>query len=231
MKKTRWLGIPIKNGVILKSPETGITAKVVKPEDGTEMAGLIGYREESEIFKKEKIAKKGIILCVTVIYMAVITSFYLASGLVGIVAGVYLTATSGRKIIYLMVNGIYSFKYKQHVQYLNILKTMERLYKENIDINYENISSISYVSNRKNIEKIRNSIFDFLISITILFIKENNFIIPITMQVCVFIIYIMTQKSEKAKKIFLFFEKSLFYRKPTKEQIELVLFGWKFLKN
>ncbi len=233
MKELR-IGFPINRGVVIRSPQTMITAKVTQSEDGTEVAGFIGYQEERNLIKDERkqIKKQEIILPMITIYTIVTILFYSVSGVMGIVAGVYFSLITCIQMYFLLSDVIYSLKYKQQAQYLNILKRIEKLAGDNININFENLFSIDYISENNYSQDIRQILLALSISIAMLFIRKDNIIIPMLIEVCIFIIYsVIFLKCKKSIKFLEKIVKALLYRKPTEEQIQLVWFGLNFISK
>ncbi len=99
MKRER-LGFKFDEGLIVKSPETGIAAKVELQKDGTAVASLMKWTEEMELEmqakEEEEIpSKKKIIAGMLLFYLGLTGLFICFSGVVvGIMSGVFFTATT-----------------------------------------------------------------------------------------------------------------------------------------
>lgn len=233
MKKL-WLGFPIDGGVILTSPKTGIpTARVTRSNDGVEIAELIGYRTEKKILEEEnkKISSKNIIIGMIVAYAIITIIFFLIAGIRGLSAGLYATAITCVQIYFLLPDIIYAFRYKKHAQYMSILERIDECDRAKKNINLEELSVIGYHPKETNTIEISQILLALIVSIVILFTDNTAILKYVIIIVAIFVLYIFSIENKKALKLYEKIEKALLFRKPTKDQIELVWFGLQFLKK
>lgn len=233
MKKL-WIGFPIDGGVILTSPKTGIpTARVTRSNDGVEIAELIGYRTEKEILEEEnkKISSQNIIRGMIVAYAIITISFAIISGIRGLTVGLYISLITCVQVHSLLQDILYAFKYKEYAQYMSILERIDECDRDKKDISLEELSVIKYNSKETNIYKISQILLTLIVAIVVLFTENTATITYVITIVTIFILYIFSLKNRKTIKLYEKIEKLLLYRKPTKDQIELVWFGLQFLKK
>ena len=99
MRKER-LGFKYDGGLIVKSPETGIAAKVQLSEDRTPVAYLLNWIDEINLemkaIEEEKILDKNKIISVMLLFYLVITGLCicLSNVVVGIIASLFFIATT-----------------------------------------------------------------------------------------------------------------------------------------
>ena len=179
MKRER-LGFKFDEGLIVKSPETGIAAKVELQKDGTAVASLMKWTEEMELEMQAKEEEE---------------------------------IPSKKKII----AGMLLFYLGQEINKENI---------KNISVNptYE-------FGNRINIINIREITLGIILTGVILMTRYVNMIIMILIDVGILIIYVCSAKNEKLLEKLTKINELLVYRKPTEEQINIVLFGFRYLKK
>lgn len=242
MKRER-LGFKSDEGLIVKSPETGIAAKVEIPKDGTLVASLMNMVEvmekEMQANKEdEEPSKKKMITWMILFYLAIIGACILASGVaVGLVAALYFIAMTFAAIYFLLPQIIYAVKYKEMVQYESIFRKIDTCYKLGIEINKANIKNITVkpfvqeISDRMNIDNIRQIFLAVAITPFILLVSHVNIIVLFAMEAVIFVIYFTTIKNERLLEVLNKINELLVYRKPTEQQIENVLFGFTYLKK
>lgn len=231
MKKL-WLGFPIDGGVIISSPKTGIpTARVTRSDNGLEVAELVGYRTEKEILEEEnkKISSQNIIRGMIVAYAIITISFAIIGGIRGLTLGLYITLITCVQVHSLLPDILYAFKYKEYAQYMSILEKIDECDRDKKDISLEELSTIKY--NPKETNTISQILLALILAIVILFTENTATITYVITIVAIFILYIFSLKNRKTIKLYEKIEKLLLYRKPTKDQIELVWFGLQFLKK
>lgn len=231
MKKL-WLGFPIDGGVIISSPKTGIpTARVTRSDNGLEVAELVGYRTEKEILEEEnkKFSSQNIIRVMIVAYAIITISFAIISGIRGLTLGLYITLITCVQVHSLLPDILYAFKYKEYAQYMSILEKIDECDRDKKDISLEELSTIKY--NPKETNTISQILLALILAIVILFTENTATITYVITIVAIFILYIFSLKNRKTIKLYEKIEKLLLYRKPTKDQIELVWFGLQFLKK
>lgn len=231
MKKL-WLGFPIDGGVIISSPKTGIpTARVTRSDNGLEVAELVGYRTEKEILEEEnkKFSSQNIIRVMIVAYAIITISFAIISGIRGLTLGLYITLITCVQVHSLLPDILYAFKYKEYAQYMSILEKIDECDRDKKDISLEELSTIKYKPKETN--TISQILLALILAIVILFTENTATITYVITIVAIFILYIFSLKNRKTIKLYEKIEKLLLYRKPTKDQIELVWFGLQFLKK
>lgn len=243
MKRER-LGFKFDEGLIVKSPETGIAAKVELQKDGTAVASLMKWTEEMEMElemqakEEEEIpSKKKIIAGMLLFYLGLTGLFICFSGVVvGIMSGVFFTATTAFELWCLLPQVINAFKHKEEAQYAYIYRKLYACYNAGQEINKENIKNISVnptyeFGNRINIINIRKITLGIILTGVILMTRYVNMIIMILIDVGILIIYVCSAKNEKLLEKLTKINELLVYRKPTEEQIDIVLFGFRYLKK
>lgn len=231
MKKL-WLGFPIDGGVIISSLKTGIpTARVTRSDNGLEVAELVGYRTEKEILEEEnkKFSSQNIIRGMIVAYAIITISFVLISGIRGLTVGLYISLITCVQVHSLLPDILYAFKNKEYAQYMSILEKIDECDRDKKDISLEELSTIKY--NPKETNTISQILLALILAIVILFTENTATITYVITIVAIFILYIFSLKNRKTIKLYEKIEKLLLYRKPTKDQIELVWFGLQFLKK
>lgn len=242
MKRER-LGYKVGDLLVVKSPETGIAAKVEIQKDGTLVAKLMNMVEamekEMQANKEdEEPSKKKMITGMILFYLAIIGACILASGVaVGLVTALYFIAMTFAAIYFLLPQIIYAVKYKEMVQYESIFRRVDTCYKLGLEINEYNLKNITVkpfvqeITDRMNIEHIRQLFLATTITPFILIISHVNIIILFAMEALIFIIYYISKKNERLLEILSEINVLLVYRKPTEQQIENVLFGLNYLKK
>jgi len=242
MKRER-LGFKFDEGLIVKSPETGIAAKVELQKDGTAVASLMKWTEEMELEmqakEEEEIpSKKKIIAGMILFNLAIIGAFILASGVaVGLVAALYFIAMTFSAIYFLLPQIIYAVKYKEMVQYESIFRKVDTCYMLRMEINKANIKNITVkpfvqeINDRMNIDNIRQIFLAVAITPFILLVSYVNIIVLFVMEAVICVIYFISIKNERLLEILNKINELLIYRKPTEQQIENVLFGLNYLKK
>ncbi|MBS5864021.1 MAG: hypothetical protein KIC54_04965 [Clostridium sp.] len=242
MRKER-SGYKIEDLLVIKSPETGIAAKVELNADGTRVASLMNWTDENKLGMKaieeeEKPAKKKIIVGMILFYLAITGIFICISGVaVGLVTALYFIAMTFAAIFVLSQQIIYAVKHKEKVQYESIFRKVDTCYMLGKEINEANIKNITVkpfiqeLSDRMNINNIRQIFLTITITPFILLVSYANIIALLVMEAVIFVIYITSIKNEKLLEILNKTNELLVYRKPTEQQIEDVLFGFNYLKN
>ena len=174
MMKER-LGFKCDEGLIIKYPETVLTAKVTIQKDNKYVAELINYSQLREIIEnnnKEKPIKKKLISSMIVFYILLAVLFIYTSGsFMGIFISAYFTLGSFLPLYYILKNIIYALKHKEEVQYANVLRkanacylTGKKISKENLE-NIEVIPYIENIENRVNMDYLRQILLLSLIHI------------------------------------------------------------------
>lgn len=239
MRRER-LGFKCDEGLIIKSPETGIAAKVELQKDGTAVVGLMKWTEVMELEmqvkeEEEKPAKKKIIAVMLLFYLAIIRACIFASGVtVGLGAALYFIAITFAAIYFLLQQIIYAVKHKENVQYKSIFRKIDTCYMLGMEINEANIKNITFkpeISDRMDIDKIRQIFLAMAITPLILLVSYVNIIAILVMDAVILVIYITSIKNERLLDILNKTNEFLIYRKPTEQQIENVLFGFNYLKE
>lgn len=242
MKRER-LGYKVGDLLVVKSPETGIAAKVEIQRDGTLVASLMKWTEERELEmqakEEEEIpSKKKMITGMILFYLTIIGACILTSGVaVGLVAALYFIAMTFAAIYFLLPQIIYAVKYKGIVQYESIFRKLDTCYKLGMEINKANIKNITVkpfvqeISDRMNIDNIRQIFLAVAITPFILLVSHVNIIVLLAMEAVIFVIYFTTIKNERLLEVLNKINDLLVYRKPTEQQIENVLFGLNYLKK
>ena len=242
MRRER-LGYKVGDLLVIESPETGIAAKVEIQKDGTVVASLMNMVEAMEMEMQankedEKPSKKKMITGMILFNLAIIGAFILASGVaVGLVVALYFIAMTFSAIYFLLPQIIYAVKYKEMVQYESIFRKIDTCYKLGIEINKANIKNITVkpfvqeISDRMNIDNIRQIFLAVAITPFILLVSYVNIIVLFVMEAVIFVIYFISKKNERLLEILNKINELLIYRKPTEQQIENVLFGLNYLKK
>lgn len=241
MRRER-LGYKVGDLLVIESPETGIAAKVEIQKDGTVVASLMNMVEAMEMEMQankedEKPSKKKMITGMILFNLAIIGAFILASGVaVGLVAALYFIAMTFSAIYFLLPQIIYAVKYKEMVQYESIFRKIDTCYKLGIEINKANIKNtvkpfVQEISDRMNIDNIRQIFLAVAITPFILLVSHVNIIVLFAMEAVIFVIYFTTIKNERLLEVLNKINELLIYRKPTEQQIENVLFGLNYLKK
>lgn len=240
MMKER-LGFKCDEGLIIKYPETVLTAKVTIQKDNKYVAELINYsqlRERIENNNKEKPIKKKLISSMIVFYILLAVLFIYTSGsFMGIFISAYFTLGSFLPLYYILKNIIYALKHKEEVQYANVLRkanacylTGKKISKENLE-NIEVIPYIENIENRVNMDYLRQILLIIFTTTILILIPHINFIILMCLDIPVLILYIFSGKNVKLLKLLAKLNEILVYRKPTDEQVEVVLFGMNYLER
>ena len=239
MMKER-LGFKCDEGLIIKYPETVLTAKVTIQKD-TYMAELMDYNQVREIIEnntQEKPIKKKLISSMIVFYI-LLTVFFIdvSDTFMGIFISAYFTLGSFFPLNYILKNIIYALKHKEEVQYANILRKADACYTTRKEISKENLENIKVmpyienIQNRCNMENIRQILFIVFTTIILCLIPHINFITLMCLDIPIFILYICSAKNTKLIKALAKLNEVLIYRKPTDKQVEAVLFGINFLET
>lgn len=240
MKRER-LGFKFDEGLIVKSPETGIAAKVELQKDGTAVASLMKWTEEMELEmqakEEEEIpSKKKIIAGMLLFYLGLTGLFICFSGVVvGTIVGLYFVTMTIMQFYFLLPQMFYGMKHKEEVQYANIFRKADVCHSKGICINKENILSVkpSYEDfiNKDNINKIGLSLIGIIFTPLMLIIPYINTITLVIIDVGILIILVWSMKNKRFMELSRKINELLVYRKPTDEQIDIVLFGFRYLKK
>lgn len=240
MRRER-LGFKCEEGLIVKSPETGIAAKVETQKEGTAVASLMNWIDEINLEMKateEEVnpSKKKIISGLILFYLAITGIFIVISGVaVGIISGLYFIAMTIVEFYFLLPQIIYSVKHKEEAQYANIFRKAYACYRTGLFINKNNILSVkpSYESiiNELNMRNIRQALIGIVYTPLILISPYVNVGAIMIIAVGIIIIFIWIMKNRKLVELSRKINELLVYRKPTDEQIDRVLFGFHFLRK
>lgn len=236
MRRER-LGFKCDEGLIIKSPETGIAAKVELQKDGTAVAGLMNWTEVMNLEMKateEELSKKKILAGMILFYFAITgICIYISGVTIGIMAGLYFIAMTSVEFYFLVPQIIFNAKHKEEAQYDNIFRKTYDCYSRGLFINKKNIqSSKPYYEgfiNESNMRRIRQAIIAIVLTPVILSSHYVNMVIII--DVVIFIIFFWSMKTRKLLELSRKINEFLVYRKPTEEQIDIVLFGFQYLKK
>lgn len=239
MKKER-LGFKYDGGLIVKSPETGIAAKVELSKDGTPVASPMNWIDEINLEMKamdeEDIPTRNKIIAVMLLFYLVIIGLCIClSGVaVGIIASIYFIATTFDKFYFLLPQIIFGIKNKEKVQYANILRKAYICYSKGLWINKDNIMSVKPSSegiiNEDNMRKIRQAIIGIVLTPVILVAPHVNPIVIIIIDIGIFIFFWRKSKNGSFVRLSAKINELLVYRKPTEEQIDMALLGFQFLR-
>ena len=239
MKRER-LGYKVGDLLVVKSPEKGIAAKVKLNADGTGVASLMNWDDaiklEMKAIEEEEIpAKKKIIAGMLLFYLALTGLFVCFSGfVVGIIVGVYFIFVTIMQFYFLLPQIIYSIKHKEEVQYANIFRKAYACQSKGIWINKDNILSVkpSYEGfiNESNINNIGLSLIGIIFTPLMLITPYVNTSIIIVIDVVMFLILVWFIKNGKFMELSRKINEVLVDRKPTEEQIDMVLLGFQFLR-
>lgn len=238
MKKER-LGFKEGDLLIMKSPVSGIAAKVELQKDGTAVASLM---KSTELMELEKVSKQGInknilLIGLVLFYLAITGGCIFVSGsFIGIVAGLFFFTTTGIPLRHLLPQVLYACKYKEEVQYASIYRKVYECYNTGQEISTENITNITntvveQIYEGLNCMHIRLIILGTALTGVILSAGHINLGIIIGIDVIILLIVIYSTKNEKLTEKIKKLNELLVYRQPTEEQIDNVVFGFRFLKN
>lgn len=139
----------------------------------------------------------------------------------GIIAASYLIATSSVPLYFLLIDIVYAIKNKESVQTTYILNKIGSCFSQSKDINSEKIQ----------LNNIRNILYSFATTPWILMTTKINIIIIMSIVIILAIINGMSFRKPKMIKFLAKLNELLIYRKPTEEQVEMVIFGIKVLKT
>ena len=145
--------------------------------------------------------------------------------------GLYISLITCVQVRSLLPDILYAFKNKEYAQYMSILERIDECDRDKKDISLEELSVIKHNSKETNIYKISQILLTLIVAIVVLFTENTATITYVITIVAIFILYIFSLKNRKTIKLYEKIEKLLLYRKPTKDQIELVWFGLQFLKK
>ena len=144
MMKER-LGFKCDEGLIIKYPETVLTAKVTIQKDNKYVAELINYSQLREIIEnnnKKKTIKKKLISSMIVFYILLAVLFIYTSGsFMGIFISAY-TLGAFLPLYYILKNIIYALKHKEEVQYANVLRKANACYLTGKKISKERLQNV-----------------------------------------------------------------------------------------
>lgn len=239
MRKER-LGFKYDGGLIVKSPETGIAAKVQLSEDRTPVAYLLNWIDEINLemkaIEEEKILDKNKIISVMLLFYLVITGLCicLSNVVVGIIASLFFIATTIDKCYFFLPKIIYSIKNKEEAQYANILRKADICYSRGLLINAENIMSVKPsggIIKEDYMRKIIQAIEGIVLTPVILIAPHVDPIVIILIDIGIFIFICLALKKGSFVRLSVKINELLEYRKPTEEQIDKVLFGFNFLRK
>lgn len=124
MRRER-LGFKSDEGLIVKSPETEIVAKVELQNNGTAVASLMKWDEVIELDEQaneeKSSSKKKLIAGMILFYLAITGIFICISGVVvGTIVGLYFVTMTIMQFYFLLPQMFYGMKHKEEVQYANI---------------------------------------------------------------------------------------------------------------
>ena len=233
------IGFKVNNGVIIKSPKTGIIVKVSKQMNETYLIERISYIQLKEEEKNlDKPMKKKTIIEMVLGYAILTMLFINILGIImGIVAGMYFIITTVYATYLVFPNIIYAFTHKEEMQYENILRRIEICYRAGKKINEQNLRNIKIMPNICDHEDVINLFYIRHLFVALIYFPcillasyaEMYILIPI--ELGIFILCVIAVKNNWMLESLIKLEELLIYRKPTAEQIEMVLFGVKYLKE
>ena len=239
MKRAR-LGYKVGDLLVVKSPETGIAAKVELNADGTGVASLMNWDDtiklEMKAIEEEKIPSKKKIIAGMLLFYLVLTGLFICfSGVVvGIIVGFYFIAITIMQFYFLLPQIIYSIKHKEEVQYANIFRKVYACHSKGIGINKDNILSVkpSYEGfiNESNINNIGLGFIGIIFTPLMLITPYVNTSTIIIIDVGILLILVWSMKNGKFIELSRKINELLVYRKPTEEQIDMALLGFQFLR-
>lgn len=239
MRRER-LGVKSDEGLIVKSPETEIVAKVELQNNGTAVASLMKWDEVIELDEQaneeKSSSKKKLIAGMILFYLAITGIFICISGVVvGTIVGLYFVTMTIMQFYFLLPQMFYGMKHKEEVQYANIFRKADVCHSKGICINKENILSVkpSYEDfiNKDNINKIGLSLIGIIFTPLMLIIPYINTITLVIIDVGILIILVWSMKNKRFMELSRKINELLVYRKPTDEQIDIVLFGFRYLEK
>lgn len=224
MKKKRYI-FWNEGNLIIRSTWSNTAVRVTS--NGKDMftaKRLLPYEFEEEVSKAEpkEPSKKGIIFSMIAFYTVVAIICVRFGGIVaGIIAASYLIATSSVPLYFLLIDIVYAIKNKESVQTTYILNKIGSCFSQPKDINSEKIQ----------LNNIRNILYSFATTPWILMTTKINIIIIMSIVIILAIINCMSFRKTKMIKFLAKLNELLIYRKPTEEQVEMVIFGIKVLKT
>lgn len=226
------LGYVVEDGIILKSLKTGICAKITE-EDGKYSAKLISRKEEEKIhanIKQYELPKHKKLILLIIFYTILGFIFFLARGIIGIIAIAVFAVTTCFQLYYLLPDIIYAIKHKKDAQYLYIFKKAYQCYLQGKEINKENILSTNFPESLK-VAALQYCFWPIVITLCLLHLNATNGINVLIFEVVAFTIFLILIINKKLKPFWLKIFEKIFYRKPSASQIEIVLFGINFIKK
>ena len=239
MKRER-LGYKVGDLLVVKSPEKGIAAKVELNSDGTGVASLMNWDDaiklEMKAIEEEEIpAKKKIIAGMLLFYLALTVLFVCFSGfVVGIIVGVYFIFVTIMQFYFLLPQILYTINNKEEVQYANIFRKAYACHSKGILLNKDNILSVKPADegfiNKINTNNIGLSLIGIIFTPLMLITPYVNTSIIIVIDVVMFLILVWFIKNGKFMELSRKINEVLVDRKPTEEQIDMVLLGFQFLR-
>ena len=239
MKRER-LGYKVGDLLVVKSPEKGIAAKVELNSDGTGVASLMNWDDaiklEMKAIEEEEIpAKKKIIAGMLLFYLALTGLFVCFSGfVVGIIVGVYFIFVTIMQFYFLLPQILYTINNKEEVQYANIFRKAYACHSKGILLNKDNILSVKPADegfiNKINTNNIGLSLIGIIFTPLMLITPYVNTSIIIVVDVGMFLILVWFIKNGKFMELSRKINEVLVDRKPTEEQIDMVLLGFQFLR-
>ncbi len=239
MKRER-LGYKVGDLLVVKSPEKGIAAKVELNSDGTGVASLMNWDDaiklEMKAIEEEEIpAKKKIIAGMLLFYLALTGLFVCFSGfVVGIIVGVYFIFVTIMQFYFLLPQILYTINNKEEVQYANIFRKAYACHSKGILLNKDNILSVKPADegfiNKINTNNIGLSLIGIIFTPLMLITPYVNTSIIIVIDVVMFLILVWFIKNGKFMELSRKINEVLVDRKPTEEQIDMVLLGFQFLR-
>ena len=239
MKRER-LGYKVGDLLVVKSPEKGIAAKVELNSDGTGVASLMNWDDaiklEMKAIEEEEIpAKKKIIAGMLLFYLALTGLFVCFSGfVVGIIVGVYFIFVTIMQFYFLLPQILYTINNKEEVQYANIFRKAYACHSKGILLNKDNILSVKPADegfiNKINTNNIGLSLIGIIFTLLMLITPYVNTSIIIVIDVVMFLILVWFIKNGKFMELSRKINEVLVDRKPTEEQIDMVLLGFQFLR-
>lgn len=239
MKRER-LGYKVGDLLVVKSPEKGIAAKVELNSDGTGVASLMNWDDaiklEMKAIEEEEIpAKKKIIAGMLLFYLALTGLFVCFSGfVVGIIVGVYFIFVTIMQFYFLLPQILYTINNKEEVQYANIFRKAYACHSKGILLNKDNILSVKPADegfiNKINTNNIGLSLIGIIFTPLMLITLYVNTSIIIVIDVVMLLILVWFIKNGKFMELSRKINEVLVDRKPTEEQIDMVLLGFQFLR-
>lgn len=231
-----WLGFFYGGVLIMRSTRyDDKIAKVAILKDGTIIAERMNYEEYRKIEvqvenQKENIKNKILsIFEIVIFYFIISIILYNILKDIGIIVGILNFVILGSYPLYDILKGInYAFYNKEKVQYAYLFKKLETCLIRQKEINEENLKNAGI---RQSTLCISAVIFVAVISICSFLVRDVNIIVAILIQAASGFITVAIITAKKMKKKLAKLMLKLVYRKPTKEQMEMFLFAYRYVNE